>query len=117
MIRRFGHTLQRCTAACCLAVLIFSFLHSELGQFSSQDDTHETHDFCMLVVDTPMHSQHSRTLSAASLSPVTFFAMPASDIEGAAGMSFGMRLPKRFERSAFLPSGVELHIYMRVFLI
>lgn len=37
-----------------IAILIFTFVHSELDQFSVEDDNHIDHDFCQLVSGTTL---------------------------------------------------------------
>ncbi len=51
-----------------LAVFVFAFIHSELGECSSQQGNHASHDFCQLV-DGTTH-QISRILPIISFKPV-----------------------------------------------
>ncbi len=49
MKEKFGHIEIKSVSAILLAVFIFAFIHSELGQFTPKGDIHNFHDYCQIV--------------------------------------------------------------------
>jgi len=45
-----------------LGAFIFSFLHSELGLFDYDNGNHESHDYCLIVKNSHVHSVKTVTV-------------------------------------------------------
>lgn len=62
-----------------LSAITFLFLHSELGLFACEHDSHDAHDFCRIVQNTTdddeNHQSHelSKLVVDQSIFPITIF--------------------------------------------
>lgn len=54
------NSTKKITSIILLGIIVFSFLHSELGFFNYDNCNHSTHDYCQIVKNTDAHSKTLR---------------------------------------------------------